>query len=196
MTNEVRIAFCEHKKKHPSLTQADLITWLQDTHNVSVSQGTISLTLKCSAEILAKKEDVNRATKRQRTVKYPLMETALYQWFLTYQDQVNMSDDLTKEKVTYFLTELYPGHEAFEFSNGWLEAFKNRRSIKSYCRFGESGSANMVVIEESLLQIRLTLDQYERRDIYNMDETGLFYRMQVSVARYCMPTAKPSTYFH
>jgi hypothetical protein len=28
MTNEVRIALCEHKKKHPSLTQADLITWL------------------------------------------------------------------------------------------------------------------------------------------------------------------------
>jgi hypothetical protein len=42
----------------------------------------------------------------------------------------------------------------------------------------------------------LTLDQYERRDIYNMDETGLFYRMQVNVAWYCMPTAKPLTYFH
>jgi hypothetical protein len=182
MTNEVRIALCEHKKKHPSLTQADLITWLQEMHNVSISQGTISLTLKRSTEILAKKEDVNRAAKRQRTVKYPLMETALYRWFLTYQDQVNMSGDLTKEKVVYFLAELYPGHGAFEFSNGWLESFKNRRGIKSYCRFGESGSANMAMIEESLSQIRLTLDQYERRDIYNMDETGLFYRMQVSAA--------------
>jgi hypothetical protein len=40
----------------------------------------------------------------------------------------------------------------------------------------------MAMIEESLSQIRLTLDQYERRDIYNMDETGLFYRMQVSAA--------------
>jgi hypothetical protein len=150
MTNEVRIALCEHKKKHPSLTQADLITWLQETHNVSVSQGTISLTLKRSAEILAKKEDVNRATKQQWTVKYPLMETALYRWFLTYQDQVNMSGDLTKEKAAYFLAKLYPSHGAFEFSNGWLEAFKNRRGIKSYRHFGEFGSANMVVIEESL----------------------------------------------
>jgi hypothetical protein len=182
MTNEVRIALCEHKKKHPSLTQADLITWLQETHNVFVSQGTISLTLKRSAEILAKKEDVNRAAKRQRTVKYPLMETALYRWFITYQDQVNMSGDLTKEKVVYFLAELYPDHGAFEFSNGWLESFKNRCGIKSYRRFGESGSVNMAMIEESLPQIHLTLDQYERRDIYNMDETGLFYRMQVSAA--------------
>jgi len=77
MTNEVWIALCEHKKKHPSLTQADLITWLQETHNISVSQGTIFLTLKRLAEILAKKEDVNRVAKRQRTVKYPLMGTAL-----------------------------------------------------------------------------------------------------------------------
>jgi hypothetical protein len=181
MTNEVRIALCEHKKKHPSLTQADLITWLQETHNVFVSQGMISLTLKRSTEILAKKEDVNQAVKRQRTVKYPLMETALYRWFLTYQDQVNMLGDLTKEKAAYFLAELYPSHRAFEFSNGWLESFKNRHDIKSYRRVGESGSA-MVVIEESLPQICLTLDQYERRDIYNMDETGLFYRMQVSAA--------------
>jgi len=118
MTNEVRTALCEHKKKHPSLTQADLIMWLQETHNISVSQGTISLTLKRSTEILTKKEDVNRAAKRQRTVKYPLMETAMYRWFLTYQDQINMSGDLTKEKATYFLVELYPGHGAFEFSNG------------------------------------------------------------------------------
>jgi len=92
-----------------------------------------------------------------------------------------MSGALTKKNVAYFLAELYPSHGAFEFSNGWLEAFKNRRDIKSYCRFGESGSTNMAVIEESLPQIRLTLDQYEQRDIYNMDETGLFYRMQVSV---------------
>jgi hypothetical protein len=140
------------------------------------------LTLKRSVEILAKKEDVNRAAKRQQTMKYPPMERALYRWFLTYQDQVNMSGDLTKEKVVYFLAKLYPGHGAFEFSNGWLEAFKNCRGIKSYRRFGESGSANMDVIKKSLPQIRLILDQCERRDIYNMDETGLFYRMQVNAA--------------
>ncbi len=93
-----------------------------------------------------------------------------------------MSGDLTKEKVVYFLAELYPGHRAFEFSNGWLEAFKNRCDIKSYRRFGESRSANMAVIEERLPQICLTLDQYERRGIYNMDEAVLFYRMQVSAA--------------
>lgn len=82
-----------------------------------------------------------------------------------------MSGDLIKEKVAYFLPELYPAYGAFGFSNGWLEAFKNRPAIKYYRRFGESESVNMALIEKSLPHIRLTLDQYERRDIYNMDET-------------------------
>jgi hypothetical protein len=55
MTNEVRIALCEHKKKHPSLTQADLITWLQEMHNISISQGTISLMLKRSTKSLPRR---------------------------------------------------------------------------------------------------------------------------------------------
>jgi hypothetical protein len=65
-----------------------------------------------------------------------------------------MLGDLTKKMAAYFLAELDLGHGAFEFLNGWLEAFKNRRGIKSYRRFGESGSTNMAVIEESLPQIR------------------------------------------
>ncbi|OAE20259.1 hypothetical protein AXG93_3960s1500 [Marchantia polymorpha subsp. ruderalis] len=100
MINEVRITLCEHKQKHPLLTQADLIKWFQVLHKVSISQGTISLTLKRSVEILAK-EDVNQAAKRQRTVKYPLMETTLYRWFLTYQDQVNMSGIIRNLKAYY-----------------------------------------------------------------------------------------------
>ena len=73
MTSEVRIALCEHKKKHSSHTQADLNKWLQETRNVSVSHRTIFLTLKRSAETLYIKKDVNRASKWQRNVKIPLI---------------------------------------------------------------------------------------------------------------------------
>ena len=38
----------------------------------------------------------------------------------------------------------------------------------------------MTLIEKSLPDIRETLDKYEWKDIYNTDETGLFYRLQVS----------------
>uniref|UniRef100_A0AAV1TVI1 DDE-1 domain-containing protein n=1 Tax=Peronospora matthiolae TaxID=2874970 RepID=A0AAV1TVI1_9STRA len=37
----------------------------------------------------------------------------------------------------------------------------------------------MTLIEESLPGIQETLDKCEWKDIYNMDEAGLFYRLQV-----------------
>jgi len=58
-------------------------------------------------------------------------------------------------------------------------AFKSRHGIRSYYRFGESGSVDMAVFANTLLAIRDVLDQYAWKDIYNMDETRLFYRMQV-----------------
>jgi hypothetical protein len=74
---------------------------------------------------------------------------------------------------------LHLGHELFEFSNSWLEAFKLRHGMKSFRRFGESGSVDMNAVNLALPGIRQLLDQYAWKDIYNMDETGLFFRMQV-----------------
>ncbi|KAG8377334.1 hypothetical protein BUALT_Bualt08G0022400 [Buddleja alternifolia] len=42
----------------------------------------------------------------------------------------------------------------------------------------QSGSVDMDKIEASLPWIREELDKWAWKDIYNMDETGLFYRMQ------------------
>ena len=108
------------------------------------------------------------------------MESAFVEWFLSHQDRVNVSGDLIKEKADLFLDHFYPEHDVFKFSNGWLESFKDRHEIKSIRRFVESGSVDMTLIGKSLPDIRETLDKYEWKDIYNMDETGLFYRLQVS----------------
>jgi len=77
------------------------------------------------------------------------------------------------------IERLYPDHSPFEFSNGWLEAFKVRHGIKKHRKFGESGSVDMTTVASALPGICQVLDAYEWRDIYNMDESGLFYRMQV-----------------
>ncbi len=90
-----------------------------------------------------------------------------------------MSGELVRESATKILDRLYPRHEPFEFSSGWLEAFNSRHGIRSYRRFGESGSVDMATLANTLLAIRDVLDQYAWKDIYNMDETGLFYWMQV-----------------
>jgi hypothetical protein len=180
MTDKVRVALCKYKRDNPQLLQKDLIKWLENNHNIKVSQATISTTLKRSAKILAKSNnETNLNAKRQRTVKYPEMESTLVKWFRANQEQANVSGELVRNNATKILDRLYPRHEPFEFSSGWLEAFKSRHGIRSYRRFGKSGSINMVALANTLPAIRDILDQYAWKDIYNMDETKLYYRMQV-----------------
>jgi hypothetical protein len=157
-----------------------LIKWFQNNHNIKVSQSTISTTLKRSAEIFAKSDNkTNLNAKRQRTIRYPKMESALVKWFRANQEQANVSGEFVRDNAMKILDRLYPRHEPFEFSSRWLEAFKSHHGIRSYRRFGESGSVDMAALANTLLALRDVLDQYVWKDIYNMDETRLFYRMQV-----------------
>jgi arginine repressor len=64
MTDEVRLALVRYKKDHPSATQKELIKWLEDTHQLKVSQATISSTFKRLAELLAKATTSNLSSKR------------------------------------------------------------------------------------------------------------------------------------
>ncbi len=69
-----------------------------------------------------------------------------------------MSGEIVKESATKILDRLYPGHEPFEFSSRWLEAFKSRHGIRSYCHFGESGFVDMAALANTLPTIRDVLD--------------------------------------
>jgi hypothetical protein len=65
MTDEVYLALVRYKKDHPGATQKELIKWLEDTHQLKVSQATVSGTLKRSVELLAKATTSNLSSKRQ-----------------------------------------------------------------------------------------------------------------------------------
>jgi hypothetical protein len=82
MMDEVRIALCNHKKRNPTLSQAELQCWFKSKHNIDVSQLTISQTLKRSAELLRLDEDPNIQSKCQRIVKFPMMEETFAKWIL------------------------------------------------------------------------------------------------------------------
>ena len=178
MTDAIRQAMCQKKAENPKMTQGELAKWLETEHDIKITQATVSNTLKRTAESL-NSTGPNRNVRRHREVKYPVVEESLYEWFLLNQERINMSGDILKEKAANLLKLACPlDTPDFNFSNGWLDRFKRRHNIKSFRRFGESGSVDMQRIEEALPRLRAELDQFEWRDIYNMDETGLFYRMQ------------------
>ncbi|KAK5774526.1 hypothetical protein PVK06_042381 [Gossypium arboreum] len=175
----MRKTLCEYKNEYHSSSQKDLQQWVQQTFDLFVSQSTISNILKRSFGYLSK-EIKNRNVKIHKSAKYPELENLLYEWFLQYQEKVNMTGEMIQTKAKEFLQKMYgDANFEFNFSIGWLERFKARHGIKSYKRFGESGSVFMKNIEYALPQIRAKMELFDWKDIYNMDETSLFYCLQV-----------------
>jgi len=179
----MRITLCQQKRRRPAFTQGELKEWLWTTHGVCITQATINLTKKRSDELLAMAADTSvmppRLTLRTRqVVQYPQMELALKHWILEQQDKVNLNGDMLCAKVARFLQELHLDAQEMAFSQGWLEKFKDRHGIKPFCYFGESGALDMEAVGAAPPDIRVVVDAYAKKDVFNMDETGLCWRLQ------------------
>ena len=57
-----------------------------------------------------------------------------------------------------------------------MNRFKTRHSISHAVISGESGSVDEDVVESWKLRLPAITAGYATRDIYNMDESGMFYR--------------------
>src|SRR2546421_6192236 len=64
------------------------------------------------------------------------------------------------------------------FSHGWLQKFKKRNGIRQEKLDGEEASADHNAIAECLPLLQDKCSRYSPDRIYNMDETGLFYRLE------------------
>ena len=70
-----------------------------------------------------------------------------------------------------------PQDERLNLSNGWLGRYKERKGLKELKRHGEAASANAETVKNERERIQELIKRhcFELRDIFNMDETGLFY---------------------
>jgi hypothetical protein len=61
--------------------------------------------------------------------------------------------------------------------SGWDSRFKERNGLRQVKRHGEAASANMETVERERERVQNLIKEsgYALRDIFNMDETGLFY---------------------
>lgn len=65
----------------------------------------------------------------------------------------------------------------FSYSRGWIQRFKQRRDIKRKFYEGEADSADMNAVRSGRDDLKQILAAYNPEDIFNLDETGLFYRL-------------------
>ena len=124
--------------------------------------------------------EVDSKRQRQRKVTYPQLEERLFEWVLNFQNSGQLNGEALKAKAAEIASHLYPGETTLAFSSGWLHKFKKRHGIQQVVVHGESGSADIAAIKEVLPELRQLVSSYALDDVFNVDETGLFFRMQAS----------------
>ena len=64
----------------------------------------------------------------------------------------------------------------FQASQGWLQSWLKREGLSWSLLCGEGGSVSQEVVDDYSRRIPLITEGYKPEDIFNMDESGLFYR--------------------
>ena len=169
---------CDYKEKNVKATQDQIAEHFSKIWKISIVRRTVG-------DILTRKADWNIAethqlnAKRQRVPKFAAVEEALSMWFSVMQaKKAILTDALLLEKGKYFAERLnFPD---FTASGGWLSRFKSRHGISLKPLHGEANSVDVSIVSAARVQLKEVISAYEPRDVYNIDETGLFFRMPPS----------------
>lgn len=114
--------------------------------------------------------------KKLKSSMYDDIDEAILKWMTVMREKkLPLSGTLIKEKALEFGAAL--GHKDFQASNGWLEKFRKRHGVIHKVICGESASASVSNCETwKQTVLKPILKEYPRKDIFNADETGLFFK--------------------
>ena len=105
------------------------------------------------------------------------IDQLVFEWFIIQRTkQIPISGPILQEKARQFADQLGYSPNTFKGSNGWLDRFRNRHAISFRTISGESAFIDDSTIEEWTNRLPTILDGFEAKDVFNADETGLFYR--------------------
>ena len=113
-----------------------------------------------------------------RTASYEDVEKALLKWFTNVRDQnLPVSGPMLVTKAEEFAKRL--NHPDFKCSIGWLDRFKERHNItfKKICGEAKSVDDKSEEMNEWLTELQGIMTEYSPDNIFNADETGLFFKL-------------------
>ena len=115
--------------------------------------------------------------KRQLYANYPEIDAKLIEFMQFARSQrLPVSRSILRERAR--MAAESSSITAFKASNGYMQRFLRRNHIqKSIWLHGKGSSLVPMDHAIRMAEIRSTAREYPRSMVYNMDETGLFYRM-------------------
>lgn len=149
-----------------------------------VSESAISQIKKQKEQILeaVAKSDQEAKKKTLHKAEYEKLEEKLYAWFIKQRERkCTMNRPILKAKTKELFKTIYPDKDEKDFaaSDGWFTNFKRRHGLRFLKVCGEILSSDTSTITPFIHKLRAKMDEMQltREQLYNADETGLFYKM-------------------
>ena len=120
-----------------------------------------------------------KATKTMKGGMYPKLDSALYLRFRQQREKgIPVTGPILLEKATDFHKLFYAGIPSqFNASYGFQWRFCKRFGIKTLAVAGEKVSADVISADEFVSSFKDLTNGYSLDQIFNCDETGLYYKM-------------------
>ena len=169
LTNGQWRELCERKKNELSISNRVL------TSLYGISESTCSEILSKSDFWLAIDPSSKEATaKWGRKPGFPEIEVAVAFWTeYIIENRQTLTRYLIQEQAKTFANML--NESKFVTSNGWLQGFKQCHGIQEYKWHGEAQSAPIEDLPIYRQQLKYVINEYSIDDIFNCNETSLYY---------------------
>lgn len=116
--------------------------------------------------------NVNGNIKRVRGSQHEEIDKALLDWFQKARSKnISVTGPMLQEKAIRIAEALEVSGEQFKASNGWLDRFKRRTGIKLI-----NSGIRAQTVDSWRERLPVILQGWHPRDIWNMVETGQFFR--------------------
>ena len=113
--------------------------------------------------------------RKKRPAMYEEINHAVFDWFcLARCSNVPISGPMIQQEAKEIAERL--NIDNFKASNGWLEKWKHHYNIANFTVSGEEGDVNEETVESWSERLREITKPYELEDIWNLDETGFFWK--------------------
>ncbi|CAJ0840660.1 8793_t:CDS:2 [Entrophospora sp. SA101] len=159
-------------------THKEIADYFSEIKQLTIDRSTITKILSDKEKWINISSSTHYNIFHHKSVKFPDLEKAMSFWISQVSAQgLVIIDKVVAEKVKVLGERLGIDENDLVFSNGWLCRFKQRNNLKAVRIHGEANSApleNLPLLRNKLQEIT---SRYDLENIFNADETGLFYCM-------------------
>src|SRR6266480_2128698 len=176
----IKKEICEYMQVNTNINQGEVTLFFNTKYQeLNISRSAVNKIWKNREKWLATLSNLQTShTFRQRLVLFPEVDKALQIWTSqAVAAGLPLTDMILQQKGLEF-SRMLNIEDQLKCANGWVYRFKQRNGLQKVNFSGEANSAPLESLPEERTRLRAILSKYNENDIYNADETGLFFRME------------------